>query len=217
MSHRGSRGPGRRGNRDCQSWNGGSRHGTRGRPTGDPRPRELTPAGPPPRAGHLNGGRCPRDRGPSCYPRRGRPFTPRQGPNNIRAREVGGLTERFPHTVPRRSRCRFGRPGTSTSHPACYYSAEHARSTAVRPALRPAQSRPPPSIAPPTARPEGEGCTWTQALMSTSERDSTTGTGLSIVFPHLLSLWCLDHVNPGQAKDLRVVQHTRLNVSVVPL
>lgn len=94
MSHRGSRGPGRRGNRDCQSWNGGSRHGTRGRPTGDPRPRELTPAGPPPRAGHLNGGRCPRDRGPSCHPRRGRPFTPRQGPNNIRAREVGGARGR---------------------------------------------------------------------------------------------------------------------------
>lgn len=179
MSHRGFRGPGRRGNRGCQSWNGGSaglRHGTRGRPTRDPCSRESTSTGPPPHAGHLNSGRSPRDPGPGCHPRRGRPLTPRQGPNNIRAREVGGargrlrrgprdavgatqtdgwlpgLTDGFPHTVPRRSRCRFGRPGTSTSHPACYYPVEHARSTAARPALRPALSRPPPSIAPPTAR-----------------------------------------------------------------
>lgn len=98
MSHRGSRGLGRRGNRGCQSWNGGSagsRHGTRGRPTRDLRPRKPTSAGPLPHAGHLNGGRSPQDRGPGCHPRRGRPLTPRQGPNNIRAREVGGARGRL--------------------------------------------------------------------------------------------------------------------------
>lgn len=86
-------GPGSRGNRGCQFWDEGSsrsRHGTRKRPTRDPRPREPTPAGPPPRTGHLNGDRSLRDLGPGCHPRRGRPLTLRQGPNNVRAREVGG-------------------------------------------------------------------------------------------------------------------------------
>lgn len=69
--------------------------GREGGPRETSAPREPTPARPPPRAGHLNGDLSPRDVGPGCHPRRGRPFTPRQGPNNVRTREVGGARGRL--------------------------------------------------------------------------------------------------------------------------